>query len=158
MRLKWADILGKGTDLFSTYLELWRKKSNTWAFVFFKKFQDNSDVHLDFKKWLQVFLLNGSFGDIEFYFSSFKEAAKLFSEVLVLFFIPIGCSNFSTFLTTLNRTNLLNFGHFNMGIGVLIYIFLMIKHLNMLFLGDLCIFFWWSVWIFNLFLICLKIR
>ena len=26
------------------------KNSNTWAFVFFKKFQDNSDMHLDFKK------------------------------------------------------------------------------------------------------------
>ena len=34
-----------------TYLELWRgKKKHTWAFVFFKKFQDNSDMHLDFKK------------------------------------------------------------------------------------------------------------
>ena len=36
-----------------------REKSNTWAFVFFKKFQDNSNMHMDFKKWLQVFLLNG---------------------------------------------------------------------------------------------------
>ena len=42
------------------------EKSNTWAFVFFKKFQDNSDMHLDCKKWLQIFLLNGSFGDIQF--------------------------------------------------------------------------------------------
>ena len=25
------------------------KKSNTWAFVFFKKLQDNSDVHLDIR-------------------------------------------------------------------------------------------------------------
>ena len=25
-------------------------------------------MHLDFKKWLQVFLLNGSFGGIEFYY------------------------------------------------------------------------------------------
>ena len=25
-------------------------------------------MHLDFKKWLQVFLLNGSFGDMEFYY------------------------------------------------------------------------------------------
>ena len=31
-----------------TYLELWRK-SNTWAFIFFKKFQDNSGMHPDFK-------------------------------------------------------------------------------------------------------------
>ena len=32
-----------------TQLELWRekKKSNTWAFVFFKKFQGNSDKHLN---------------------------------------------------------------------------------------------------------------
>ena len=35
------------------------KKSNAWAFVFFKEFQNNSDIHLDFKKWLQVFPLNG---------------------------------------------------------------------------------------------------
>ena len=34
---------------FETYLELWRKK-NAWAFVFFKKFQDNSDMHLDLKQ------------------------------------------------------------------------------------------------------------
>ena len=56
--------------LLETYLELWPKKSNTWAFVFFKKFQVNSNTHLDFKKCLQVFLLNGSFGDIEFYYFS----------------------------------------------------------------------------------------
>ena len=36
-------------------------KSNTLAF--FKKFLDNSDV-------CQVFLLNGSFGDTEFYYFS----------------------------------------------------------------------------------------
>ena len=39
-----------------------------WAFLFFKTFHDNSDMHLDFKKWLQVFLLNGSISDIEFYY------------------------------------------------------------------------------------------
>ena len=44
------------------------KKSNTWAFVFFKKLQDNSDMHLDFKKGLQVFILNGTISDIEFYY------------------------------------------------------------------------------------------
>ena len=27
-----------------------KKKSNTWAFVFFEKFQGNSDMHLDFKE------------------------------------------------------------------------------------------------------------
>ena len=41
------------------------KENNTWAFVFCKKFQDISNVQMDFKKWLQVFLLNGSFNDIE---------------------------------------------------------------------------------------------
>ena len=38
------------------------------AFVFFKKFQDKSDLRLDFKKWLQFFLLNDSFCDTEFYY------------------------------------------------------------------------------------------
>ena len=60
--------------LLETYLELWPKKSNTWAFVFFKKFQVNSNTHLDFKKCLQVFLLNGSFGDIEFYYFSVDQS------------------------------------------------------------------------------------
>ena len=32
------------------YLELWGKKSNIGAFLAFKKFEDNSDMHLDFKK------------------------------------------------------------------------------------------------------------
>ena len=41
------------------------KTSNTWAFVFFKKFQGNSDMHINFKKWLQL-LVNGSFDDVEF--------------------------------------------------------------------------------------------
>ena len=50
------------------------EKNNTWALVFFKKFQDNSDMHLDFKKWLQVFLLNTSFGDIEFYYFSIDQS------------------------------------------------------------------------------------
>ena len=61
-------VVFKHGCLLETYLGLWRKKkkSNTWPFVFFEKFPDNSDMHLDFKKWLQVFLLNGSFGDIEF--------------------------------------------------------------------------------------------
>ena len=33
-----------------TYLELWTKKAIPEHFVFFKKFQDNSDMHLDFNK------------------------------------------------------------------------------------------------------------
>ena len=49
------------------------KKINTGAFVFFKKFQDNSDMHLDVKKWLQGFLLDPNFADIEFYYFSVSE-------------------------------------------------------------------------------------
>ena len=47
-------------------LETWScgGKSNTWALVFFKKFQDNSDMYLDFKKWLQIFLLDPSLGNM----------------------------------------------------------------------------------------------
>ena len=48
------------------FLEPW-EKSNTWAFIFFKNFQVYSDMHLNFKKWLQIFLFDSSFGDIEFY-------------------------------------------------------------------------------------------
>ena len=36
--------------------------------LFFKVFQDNSNMHLDFNKLLQVFLLDPSFGDTEFYY------------------------------------------------------------------------------------------
>ena len=43
------------------------KKKQYLGILFFKKFQDNSEMHLGFKNWLQVFLLNGSFGEIEFY-------------------------------------------------------------------------------------------
>ena len=43
------------------------KNSTTWAFAFFQKILDNSGMHL-MKKWLQVFVLNGSFSDIEFYY------------------------------------------------------------------------------------------
>ena len=49
-----------------THLKLWKKK-NTWVFVFFKNFRDNSNVPLDFKKYLQVFPLNCNFRNIEFY-------------------------------------------------------------------------------------------
>ena len=57
-----------------TYLEVWSKISNNWAFIVFKKFQDNTDMHLDFKKWLQGFLLNGSFDDIQFYYFSVDQS------------------------------------------------------------------------------------
>ena len=60
---------------FETYLELWRKKSkNNWAFVFLKKFQANSAMHLDYKMWLQIFLLNVSFDGMEIYYSSVNQS------------------------------------------------------------------------------------
>ena len=69
-RSSYSPVVFKHDCSLEAYLELWRKKCNTWAFVFFKKFQDNSDKHLDFKKWLHIFLLGPGFGDLEFcYFS-----------------------------------------------------------------------------------------
>ena len=53
----YSPVIFKHDCSLETFLELWKKNSNTSAFVFFKKFQGNSDMHLDFKKWLQVFLL-----------------------------------------------------------------------------------------------------
>ena len=50
------------------------KKINTWVFIFYKKFQDNSDMHLDFKKWLQVFVLNSSFDATDFYYFSVDQS------------------------------------------------------------------------------------
>ena len=37
-------------------------------FAFFKKLQENSHMHLDYNTQLEVFLLNGRFSDIEFYY------------------------------------------------------------------------------------------
>ena len=31
-----------------------KRNNNTWAFMFFKKLQDNFNVHLNFKRRLQV--------------------------------------------------------------------------------------------------------
>ena len=39
-----------------------------------KKNQENSGMHLNNQKWLQVFLLDPSFGDIEFYYSSVDQS------------------------------------------------------------------------------------
>ena len=63
-RSSYSPVVFKHGCSLETYLKLWPKKKNSWAFVFFKKCQDNSDdMHLDFKKLLQVFLLNSSFGE-----------------------------------------------------------------------------------------------
>ena len=43
-------------------------KAISGHFYFSKKFQDSSDIHLQFIKWLQAFLFNDSFGDKEFYY------------------------------------------------------------------------------------------
>ena len=61
-------VVFKHGCLLELHLELWRKKSISRHLYFFRKFQDNSNVHLEFKKWLQVFLLNGNFSDIKFYY------------------------------------------------------------------------------------------
>ena len=50
------------------------EKINNWSFLFFRKFQDNSDVPLEFKKWLQAFLLDPSLGDMEFYYFSVDQS------------------------------------------------------------------------------------
>ena len=44
-RSSYSPVVFKHDCSLETYLEL------TWTFVFFKKCQDNSDMHLDFKKW-----------------------------------------------------------------------------------------------------------
>ena len=74
-----------------------------------------------------------------------KKLPNCFLTSLYYFSFPLGIPIFSTFLITLNRTNLFNFGHFNRGIEVLIYIFLMIKHLNMLFFLATCVSFFGEV-------------
>ena len=73
-RSSYSPVVFKHDCSLETYLELWSKKNNIWAFVFFRNFQDNYDTHLDFKKWLQVFLLNDSFGDTEFYYFSVDQS------------------------------------------------------------------------------------
>ena len=65
--LSYSPVVFKHGCSLETYLEFWRKKLYLGICIF-QKFQDNSDIHLDFKKLLQVFLLNGSFRDIEFYY------------------------------------------------------------------------------------------
>ena len=49
-RLSYSPFVFKNGCSLKTYLDLWRKKSNTWVFAFFKKFHDNSVMHQDFKK------------------------------------------------------------------------------------------------------------
>ena len=53
-------------NLFPGILLLSFSFCTTWVLVFFLKIQDNSGMCLDFKKWLQVFLLNDSSSDMEF--------------------------------------------------------------------------------------------
>ena len=67
-RSSYTPVVFKHDCSLETYLELWRKKAIPEHLHVSKKSQDNSDMHLDFKKRLQVFLLNGSFSDIEFYY------------------------------------------------------------------------------------------
>ena len=59
-----------------TYLQLCRKKKkdNIRKFIFFRKFQDNFDMHLNFEKLLQTFLLSCGFVDKEFYYISVEQS------------------------------------------------------------------------------------
>ena len=70
-RSSYSSVVFKHDCSLETYLELWRKKGNTQVFVYkyICIFQKISRKFLDFKKGLQVFLLDPSFGDIEFYSS-----------------------------------------------------------------------------------------
>ena len=54
-RSSYSTVVSKHGCSLETYLELWKKRSNIWIFVFFKKFQDNSDMHLAFKKMITDF-------------------------------------------------------------------------------------------------------
>ena len=54
----------------NVHLALDKKQLYLGIFIFQKKSQDNSDMHLNFRKWSQVFLLSGNFGDIEFHYFS----------------------------------------------------------------------------------------
>ena len=47
-RSSYSAVVFKDGCSLDTHLELWNRKSNTWPFVFLKKFQDNSVMHLDF--------------------------------------------------------------------------------------------------------------
>ena len=49
-RSSYSPVVFKYDCSLETYLELWTKKAIAEHFVFFKKFQDNSDMHLDFNK------------------------------------------------------------------------------------------------------------
>ena len=51
-RLSYSLIDFKCDCSLETYLDLWRKKKKQYLGIcIFQKFQDNSDMHLDFKKW-----------------------------------------------------------------------------------------------------------
>ena len=69
-RSTYGPVVFKHECLLETYMELWRKKAIPEHLYFSKINWDNSGMHLGFKNWLQVFLLDSSFGGIEFcYFS-----------------------------------------------------------------------------------------
>ena len=70
MKVKDPHIVQLFLNMAAHQKHIWSfRGKNAWAFVFFlKKFQYNFDIHLNFKKWLQIFLLNGSFTDTEFYY------------------------------------------------------------------------------------------
>ena len=73
-RSSYTPVVFKHDCSLETYLELWRKKAIPEHLHVSKKSQDNSDMHLDFKKRLQVFLLDPTFGNTEFYYFSVDQS------------------------------------------------------------------------------------
>ena len=69
-----SPVVFKHGSSLEIYLALWRKKAIPGPLYFSKKFQENYDMGLGFKKRLQVFLLNGNFGDTEFYYFSVDQS------------------------------------------------------------------------------------
>ena len=59
-RSAYSPVVFKHDYSLETYMELWRKKQYLSIYIF----QDNSDIHLDFKEWLQIFLSDPHFADI----------------------------------------------------------------------------------------------
>ena len=65
-RSSYSPVVFKHGCSLETHLELWWKKQYLGICIF-QKIPNNS-VMQNFKKWLQVFLLKGSFGDLELYY------------------------------------------------------------------------------------------
>ena len=74
MKVKDHHIVQLFLNMTAYYKHIWRKKAIPEHLHVSKKSQDNSDMHLDFKKRLQVFLLDPTFGNTEFYYFSVDQS------------------------------------------------------------------------------------